>query len=167
MKKLIAIALVLALALSLSVTAFAGCIDQDSTSKSTNVEVTTSIAPSYIVTIPANTTVTFNTLTTSFGSVKLESAQIHPGGFIEVTLDASSTLKNKYDVNLSTIAYTIKSGNSVFKSANFYRAGQEKALTINITQDAWNAAYAGEYSDTVTFTVAYWKPVITATTPEA
>ena len=157
MKKLIAIALVLMLAFSLSVTAYAGSISQDSTSKSTDVEVKTSIAPTYTVSIPADTTVTFNTLTTSFGSVKLESAQIEPYAFVYVSLNASGTLKNQADTS-KTIAYTIQYGGNAFTGTSLTKAGQSKPLTINITQDAWNAAYAGSYSDTVTFTVSYMKP---------
>jgi len=33
--------------------------------------------------------------------------------------------------------------------------GDKTELFIHITPDDWKAAYAGEYSDTVTFTVSY------------
>lgn len=36
-------------------------------------------------------------------------------------------------------------------------AGDRTALTIDITQADWDAAYAGNYSDTVTFTISYGK----------
>ena len=34
-------------------------------------------------------------------------------------------------------------------------AGEKVDLTIDITQAAWDAAAAGDYSDTVTFNIAY------------
>ena len=37
----------------------------------------------------------------------------------------------------------------------FDTAGQAFAMTIEISEDDWNAAYAGSYSDTVTFNVSY------------
>lgn len=161
MKKLTALVLTLALTLSLSVTAFAAEItDQDGSPKDTTVEITTSIEPTYTVTIPANTTVAFNATSTSFGSIKLDAAQLDPGYAVKVELSASNTLKNKADAD-KTIAYTIKDGNGVFTSAEYLTAGDSTALTIDITQAAWDAAYAGEYSDTVTFTVSYVETGVT------
>ena len=146
MKKLTALVLVIVLTLSLSVTAFAA--------DNRNTTITTSISPTYTVTIPANTNVTFNMLSTSFGAVTLTAAQIDPGYAVKVVLTASGKLKNQAD-NTKTIAYTIKNANGTFTSAQYTTAGQETPLTIDITQAAWNAAFAGSYSDTVTFTVSY------------
>ena len=147
MKKLTALVLALVLVLSLSVTAFAA-------EDNRNTNITTSIAPTYTVTIPADTNVTFNTLSTSFGSVKLEAAQIDPGYAVKVELNASGLLKNGAD-NTKTIAYAINDANGAFTSAQYTTAGEQTPLTIDITQEAWNAAFAGSYSDTVTFTVSY------------
>lgn len=154
MKKLTALALILVLVLSLSVTAFAVQIDQNSNPKQTQVDVQTSISPTYTVSIPANTTVSFKALSTSFGSVKLDAAQIDPGYAVQVSLTASGTLKNQADPK-KTIAYTIKDANGAFTTGQYTTAGDETALTIDITEAAWNAAFAGSYSDTVTFTVSY------------
>lgn len=146
MKKLTALVLVIVLTLSLSVTAFAA--------DNRNTTITTSINPTYTVTIPANTNVTFNTLSTSFGAVTLTAAQIDPGYAVKVALTASGTLKNQADAS-KTIAYTIKDANGAFTGAQYTTAGDKTDLTIDITQAAWNAAFAGQYSDTVTFTVSY------------
>ena len=105
--------------------------------------------------IPANTTVAFNATSTPFGSVKLDAAQINPGYAVKVELNASGKLKNQADNN-KTIAYTINDKNGkAFTAQQYTAAGQETPLTIDITQAAWNAAFAGSYSDTVTFTVSY------------
>ena len=146
MKKLTALVLVIVLSLSLSVTVFAA--------DNRNTTITTSINPTYTVTIPANTNVTFNTLSTSFGAVTLTAAQIDPGYAVKVVLTASGKLKNQAD-NTKTIAYTIKDASGAFTSAQYTTAGDKTDLTIDITQAAWNAAFAGQYSDTVTFTVSY------------
>ena len=147
MKKLTALVLVIVLSLSLSVTAFAA--DDRGTA------ITTSIDPTYTVTIPANTNVTFNTLSTSFGAVTLTAAQIDPGYAVKVELNASGTLKNQAD-NTKTIAYTVNDANGdAFTVGTYTTAGDKTDLTIDITQEAWNAAFAGQYSDTVTFTVSY------------
>lgn len=154
MKKFTAIILTLVLILSLSVTAFATEINQDSDPKTSDVTVTTSIEPTYTVTIPANTTVDFNATSTSFGAIQLDAAQIDPGYVVRVALDASGTLKNAKDTR-KTIAYTVNDVNSAFVSADYTVAGQSTPLTIDITQDAWNTAFAGDYSDVMTFTVSY------------
>ena len=43
----------------------------------------------------------------------------------------------------------------VNKSSSEIVQGDKTELSIHITANDWNAAYAGEYSDTVTFTVSY------------
>ena len=147
MKKLVSFALMLALSAALSATAFA---DDDNRS----VEVKTHIDPTYTVTIPANTTVTFNAEDTSFGKIELTKAQLDPGKKVNVTLSASGTLKNSKD-NRKTLAYQIQDGTTAFTSATYKMAGQSTALTIHIEQKDWNAAYAGDYADTVTVTISY------------
>lgn len=154
MKKLTALVLTLILTFSLSATAFAATVDQDSNPPKAEVKVTTSIDPTYTVTIPSDATVTFNTLSTDFGSVKLDAAQLDPGYAVKVELEAGGLLKNKADEN-KTIAYTVKDADGAFTAGLYTSAGQETSLTIDITQEAWNAAFAGAYSDTVTFTVSY------------
>ena len=147
MKKLVSFALMLALSAALSATAFA---DDDNRS----VEVKTHSDPTYTVTIPANTTVTFNAEDTSFGKIELTKAQLDPGKKVNVTLSASGTLKNKADTT-KTLPYQIQSAGQKFTSAAYTTAGDSTALTIHIAQEDWNKAYAGNYADTVTFTISY------------
>ena len=154
MKKSIAILLTLILTLSLSATAFAAEINQNSDPKTADVEVTTSIEPTYTVTIPSNTKVEFNAETTSFGAVTLNAAQIDPGYAVKVELNTDGTLENQADTS-KTIAYTVNDANVAFTAAEYTTAGESTPLTINITKDAWNAAFAGDYKDIVTFTVSY------------
>ena len=98
MKKFIALTLVSALALTASITAFAATITQDTSDpKTTDTVITTSIKPTYTVTIPAGVKVVFNAETTSFGQIKVDSAQIEPDKCIKVSLTTDGKLKNTTD----------------------------------------------------------------------
>lgn len=147
MKKYLSFALAAALSAAFCATAFAA-------EDNRQVEVKTHIAPTYNVTIPANTTVVFGDVDTPFGAIKLTAAQLDPGKSVNVTLKSSGTLKNKNDTS-KMLAYTIRSGESAFTSASYTKAGESTALTIHIAKDDWANAYAGDYADTVEFTISY------------
>ena len=149
MKKLFAVILAVALMATLSVTAFAA------NTTGGDADITTSIDPTYTVTIPANTTVAFNATETAFGAIEVTASQIHPDKCIKVALTSDGELNNAID-NTKVIPYAIKdSTGAEFTSATYLTEGDKTELSIHITADDWNAAYAGEYSDTVTFTVSY------------
>ena len=139
MKKYLSFALAAALSAAFCATAFAA-------EDNRQVEVKTHIAPTYNVTIPAEDT--------SFGAIKLTDAQLDPGKSVNVTLKSSGTLKNKNDTS-KMLAYTIRSGENAFTSASYTKAGESTALTIHIAKDDWAKAYAGDYADTVEFTISY------------
>lgn len=147
MKKYLSFALAAALSTAFCATAFAA-------EDNRQVEVKTHIDPTYTVTIPANTTVGFDDVDTAFGAITLTAAQLDPGKSVNVTLKSSGTLKNKNDTS-KMLAYTIRSGESAFTSASYTKAGESTALTIHITEADWAKAYAGDYTDTVEFTISY------------
>ena len=149
MKKLFAVILAAALVMSLSITAFA------TNTTGGNADITTSINPTYTVTIPANTTVAFNATETDFGAIEVTASQIHPNKCIKVELTSDGKLENSIDAT-KVIPYAIKdSTGAAFTSATYLTEGDKTELSIHITANDWNAAYAGDYSDTVTFTVSY------------
>lgn len=154
MKKIFALAIAAIMALSASATAFAAEITQDSNPKTATATIKTSVAPKYTVSIPADVTVAFNATTTDFGSIEVTSAQIDPDKCIKVALDSNGNLINEAD-STKVIPYTVTAGGAAFTSATYDATGDKTDLTINITQEDWNKAYAGEYSDTVTFEVSY------------
>lgn len=147
MKKYLSFALAAALSAAFCATAFAA-------EDNRQVEVKTYIDPTYTVTIPANTTVISKHEDTPFGAITLTDAQLDPGKSVNVTLKSSGTLKNKNDTS-KMLAYTIRSGESAFTSASYTKAGESTALTIHIEKDDWANAYAGDYTDTVEFTISY------------
>lgn len=154
MKKLLAALLSIALLASVSATAFAAEITEKSEPQSADATITTSIAPTYTVTIPADVTVKFNALTTDFGEIEVTAAQIEPDKCIQVALTTDGELNNTAD-GTKVIPYTVNADGATFTSATYLATGDSTELTINITQDNWNKAYAGSYSDTVTFEVSY------------
>ncbi len=159
MKKIIAFVLTAGMLLTMSVTAFAAEINQDSDPKTTDTVITAEIAPSYTVTIPADIEVAFNETETAFGTIEIDAAQIDPDKCIRVTLAADGNLENAID-NTKVIPYEITADSAAFTSAVYLATGDATDLTINILQDDWDQAYAGSYSDTVTFTVSYEDKVI-------
>ena len=149
MKKLFALILTVCLLASMSVTAFAA------NTTGGDADITTSIAPTYTVTIPADVNVQFNATETDFGAIEVTASQIHPDKCIKVALATDKELNNAID-NTKVIPYAIKdSTDAAFTSATYLTEGDKTELSIHITADDWNAAYAGDYSDTVTFTVSY------------
>ena len=149
MKKAVTFLLVVAMLATMSMTAFA-----DNTTGG-DADITTSIAPTYTVTIPADVSVQFNATETNFGAIEVTASQIHPDKCIKVALATDGELNNAIDTT-KVIPYAIKdSEGNDFTSATYLTEGDKTELSIHITADDWNAAYAGEYSDTVTFTVSY------------
>ena len=149
MKKLFPLILAVAMLATMSVTAFAA------NTAGGEADITTSIAPTYTVTIPADVNVQFNATETAFGAIEVEAAQIHPDKCIKVELTSDGKLENSIDA-AKVIPYAIKdSEGAAFTSATYLTEGDKTELSIHITADDWNAAYAGEYSDTVTFTITY------------
>ena len=149
MKKVFAVICAVAILMSLSVTAFAA------NTTGGDADITTSIAPTYTVTIPANTNVNFNATETAFGAIEVTASQIHPDKCIHVALTTDGELNNAIDAT-KVIPYVIKDAEgNAFTSATYLTEGDKTELSIHITADDWNAAYAGEYSDTVTFIVSY------------
>ena len=152
MKKLFAIVLTFALLASLSVTAFAANTEGGSTELSFNVD------PTYTVTIPAtvelerqedNGTVTYEndyTLTAQAG------VRLKKGEYIEVTVASDFEMTTTEG---ATLDYTITAENAAVANngvvAEFATDKAEQTATIHISAN--DPDFAGEYKDTVTFTL--------------
>ena len=164
MKKLFSFILTVALMATMSVTAFAANTTGGSTEVSFNVD------PTYTITIPAtvelqkvedNGTVTYEndyTLTAQAG------VRLKKGEYIEVTIASDYVMETPQG---ATLAYTITKGGAALVDevvATFTTDKAEQSSTIHIA--AGDPDYAGEYKDTVTFTVAVKavpKPLISFT----
>ena len=159
MKKLFAGILTVALLMSLSVTAFAANTAGGSTEVSFNVD------PTYTVTIPA--TVELNKETAQDGTVTYENdytiiadagVRLHKNENIVITVASDYVMTTDEG---ATLDYTItKDGAALVNDvvATFTTSTTEQVSTIHIAAN--DPDYAGEYKDTVTFTISVVAPTI-------
>ena len=157
MKKLFAVILAVALLMSLSVPAFAA------NTTGGDADITTSIAPSYTVTIPAtvelnkvedNGAVTYEndyTLTAQAG------VRLFFGEYIAVSVLSDFTMETEEFawldyVILDAEGYEVANNGVV---AKFYTDKAQQTATIHIAAN--DPDYAGEYKDTVIFTISIEK----------
>ena len=153
MKKVFALILTVCLLATMSVTAFAANTTGGSTEVSFNVD------PTYTVTIPA--TVELNKVDTE-GVVTYENdytltaqagVRLKKGEYIEVTVASDFEMTTTEG---ATLAYTITAEGAAVANngvvAEFETNKSAQSTTIHITAN--DPDYAGEYKDTVTFTVA-------------
>ena len=151
MKKLFALILTVAMLATMSVTAFAANTTGGSTEVSFNVD------PTYTITIPATVTlekkdvqgvITYEndyTLTAEAG------LRLKKGEYIEVTVASDLEMTTAEG---ATLTYTItKDGNALENDvvATFTTDKAEQSSTIHIA--AGDPDFAGDYKDTVTFTL--------------
>ena len=152
MKKLFALILTVCLLATMSVTAFAENTAGGSTEVSFNVD------PTYTVTIPA--TVELNTVEDN-GTVTYENdytltaqagVRLKKGEYIEVTVSSDYEMTTTEG---ATLAYTITAENAAVATggvvAEFATDKAEQTATIHIAAN--DPDFAGEYKDTVTFTL--------------
>lgn len=157
MKKILSIALALTMMFAVCVPAFAADLSVKDTD-SGDVIISTSTDKEdgsdgdwYVVTIPADTVIAWGTQVTElkysaethllYGKtldVDVTSADYVMSSVQEdgVVLDLAFALTGDTDVNFATVTYP----------------AVEKAVSVNITEDAWNNAVVAEYADTLTFT---------------
>lgn len=167
MKKFTAFLLTLVLAFSLSVTAFAAgtTVNPDTDPKAGTTTVSLNIAPTYTITIPA--TVNLSRTEDTSGTVTyIQTAEIKASeGLrllanqnIQVTLE--SDFKLATNDQAATLDYTVTAGGVTFDKASigdkvvatFDTSTTAQSQTLTFSAD--DPQYAGDYSDTVTFTVS-------------
>ncbi len=159
MKKILALVMAIVMMMAIAVPAFAADLSAKDTDAG-DVIITTSTDKAdgtdgdwYIVTIPADTTIAWGAESTElkysaethllYGKtldVDVTSADYVMTYAPEagVALDLAFALNGDVDVNFATVTYP----------------AVEKAVTVDITADAWNNAVVGEYADTLTFSAA-------------
>ena len=158
MKKLFAILLAVALMATMSVTAFAAEIGPGANASQGSTEVTFNVDPTYTVTIPAtvelnkvedNGVVTYEndyTLTAQAG------VRLKKGEYIEVTVASDFEMTTTEG---ATLDYAITAGGASVAGggvvAEFATDKAEQTATIHIAAN--DPDFAGEYKDTVTFTL--------------
>lgn len=148
MKKIGLLAIPLALSLAVSVPAWAA------NPTGGDVTIRTTVEESYTITIPSNTEIAFGVESTKIGDLGLATAQLGPKRQVTFTADVSVAGAGKltHSDNSTTLPYTLNIDGAATNKAGFTAVGV-KPVTVNITKAAWDAAPAGSYSDTITFSV--------------
>lgn len=124
--------------------------------KTTQLEA--EVASTYVLTIPAKTTIAFNATETDLEGTLKVSGNVLPMQNVTVTATCSP-LQNS--VQNTGLPYTlkIKSG-AIFSSAQWNEDelrsgltgdGKQIALSVAITEDEWNKAEAGKYEGSIVF----------------
>ena len=161
MKKLIGVLLIVALLATMSVTALAADITPDTAPKTGDTAVTFNIDPTYSVTIPA--TVELDKVVASDGTITYEKdmtitasdVRLEEDQKVEVTLTSDFKLDTA-DSATYKLDYTVTvDGDAVANNgvvAAFGTDTAEQSETLHFV--AGNPTYAGDYSDTVTFTIS-------------
>ena len=159
MKKLFALILAVCLLASMSTTAFAAEIGPGANASQGSTEVSFNVDPTYTVTIPAtvelqkvedNGTVTYENDYTIGANAGV---RLKKNEYIEVTVASDFEMTTTEG---ATLAYTIIAEDAAVATggvvATFGTDKNAQSTTIHIAAN--DPDYAGEYKDTVTFTVA-------------
>ena len=159
MKKIIAIVMALVMMMVVTVPVFAADLNVKDTD-SGEVTITTSTDKAdgtdgdwYLVTIPADTTIAWGEQATAL-SYSAETHLLY-GKTLDVTVTSSDyimTYEPEAGVALD-LAFALTGDTDVNFATVTYPA-VEKAISVDITEEAWNYAVVGEYSDILTFTSA-------------
>ena len=164
MKKLLCLTLTAVLAAALAAPAFADTnVNQDSPKKEADTTVQFKIDPTYTVTIPA--TVELGKVTAQDGTVTYEkdltltasNVRLNEGKSLQILLGSDFQLEIKDKPNFEKLPYKVIIGEKQLTStdnlcATFGTSTADQTVTLHFAAD--NLKYAGDYSDTVTFTLA-------------
>lgn len=151
-------ALVTAAALTGNIAAPMGVWAADTQTGKTDLNAKVNSA--YELTIPAKTTITFGNTSTSLNGKLKVSGNVDVGETVTVTATPNALKNASHNVELP---YTLMNGQAAFTTANWSETelreglegdgkGKELQLSVAITKDAWEAAKAGNYAGSITFT---------------
>lgn len=132
----------------------ASAVELDMDTPSGTTVVRTSCDPAYIVEIPADMQIPFGSVDTSLGVVSAKLMKIEANKAVYVTVESAngSALADEQGEQ-PAIPYGLSGAEEiVFDEVN---DPTEFALNVHVEQSDWDAAYAGSYADTLTFTVNY------------
>lgn len=148
MKKLLSTILVVSIVMTFSTTVFAGI--QGTT------KITTIVNPSYTVSIPVDTNITYGVATTQIGNISISNANFETGASVVVSV-VKTDLADSLD-NTKKITYILNNSSpkTEFTGVTFTSIDTTaRSLCIDITPTDWSTAKAGNYGATLTFNIAY------------
>ncbi len=180
MKKLLASVLAITMCATMAVPAFATAneieINQGSTDKDAEIDVILEVAPTYTVTIPATVELEKEdnssapvTIYSQRAYITAENVRLEEGQTLQVTINTDYTLATSEDDAEYTLPYTISGDSGAVSGedalvAEFETGTEEQSQPL--TFRAEDPEYAGDYSDTVTFTVSVYEDTTITVTPD-
>lgn len=153
MKKLLASFLAASL-LVVACAGFAYAAVLDRGTPSGTAVVRTSCEVDYSVVIPADMEIPFGSLDTEIGRVYADVMKIEKGKAVYVDVASQEAYTLVDTVNAAHgISYALSGADKI----RFDRVNDPTQFPLNalIEQQAWDAAYAGNYEDTLLFTITY------------
>lgn len=157
MKKNLLILISLVFALVLCVTVFAEgsdtAVGSGSAADNNSLTLSVDIPTSYEFKIPADITLEFGAEYTELGTVTASNVRLPADTELCISYNDSSSLKT--EDGRSEIPYEIQIGDHEKAGDLFFMEdGESTVLYVAIDKEAWDAASAGSYSDTITFTAS-------------
>ncbi len=162
MKKLLSVIISAAIVLMISITSFAAenpTITQDNTEKKTSITVDYDMAESYTVTIPASIEFTDDEKNIE-RPLQIENIMLNEGTVLNVNVSSLNGFKMRngdaeIDYEMMVNTHNITEGNN--QNVLTVKAGEHSCWAIlhfatQLSEE--KALYAGNYSDTLTFTVS-------------
>lgn len=145
----------------LTIMTLAGAMALPVYAEETNTADTTlkaTVKSDYTLTIPAAQTISEDSLSTSIGEVKV-TGTIHPTQEVKVTVTkAPNFVSTTKASDVIPFALNVKDTTTAFTEATWdEKAIDDKVtypLSVDITQDAWDNADAGDYQTILVFTAA-------------
>ena len=159
MKKILTLALVAAMLTATGITAFAAPVTADSDPKTGGTTVNYTVDPAYTVVIPESVTLGDTAVTEQikiYGATENDNVVIGKGQKVNVALTESANDFNVANTDGDTIAYTVNDKNAVADLTTVAECTVDdgkKDTDITFAKTG-TAAYAGTYTDTLTFTVS-------------
>lgn len=159
MKKVISIALAIVMMMAIAVPSFAADLSaKDTDSSEVIISTSTDKADGtdgdwYLVTIPADTVIAWGDEATELKY----SAETHLlyGKTLDVAVtSADYVMTYEPEANVALDLAFALSGDTAVNFDTVTYPAVEKAISVDITADAWNNAVVGEYADTLTFSAA-------------
>ncbi len=159
MKKVISIALAIVMMMAIAVPAFAADLSAKDTDAG-DVIITTSTDKAdgtdgdwYLVTIPADTVISWGEEATAL-KYSAETHLLYGKSLDVAVTSADYVMTYEPEANVVLDLAFALSGDTAVNFETVTYPAVEKAISVDITADAWNNAVVGEYADTLTFSAA-------------
>ena len=159
MKKILAIAMAIVMMMAIAVPSFAADLSAKDTDAG-DVIITTKTEKAdgtdgdwYLVTIPADTVIAWGEEATEL-KYSAETHLLYGKSLDVAVTSADYVMTYEPEANVVLDLAFALSGDTAVNFETVTYPAVEKAISVDITADAWNNAVVGEYADTLTFSAA-------------